>query len=307
MKPVKIKLLSITKNPETTLFKVWIHSRPQLKKELYEKFGVSTDEQIDDMYYDEHFSGMIPEYYTLPQNIVNFVSDFKEYVNKTVSLILDTSLPPAEAVTLTWQMDNVSVALREQLVRHRSTSPWVQSSRNNNDSLTFEGFIPDSALKIPEATQIMEDTYQYIKDQFAKLLDLGVPSEDARMIMPEGRQHGLCWTMTLRDFYKVMKERACWIAQGIWKNIFDQMVNELRSQYYELFASRLGTPPCKYGKCVYKSENENRLTGADILPVCPLYCKQCGISYPEGIKDGEYYKRRVSELKWDPKVVNTVK
>ena len=204
MKPVSIKLLSITSHPEMTLFSVWVHSRPQLKTELYDKFGIIDMDQCYQLYYHETFSGLVPEKYC-NEGIGQMVEDFKEYVNKTVNLILDTSLPPAEAVTLTWQMDNVSVALREQLVRHRSTSPWVQSSRNNNDSLTFEGFIPDSALKIPEATEIMEDTYKYIKTQFAKLLDLGVPSEDARMIMPEGRQHGLCWTMTLRDFYKVMK------------------------------------------------------------------------------------------------------
>ena len=303
MKPVKVKLIGMTSHPETTLFKVWVHSRPQLKREIYEKFGVYTEDQYDALYYFHQFSGVVPD----GRMIEELAEEFTEYVNKTCSLILDTALPPAEAVSLTFEFDNVSVALREQLVRHRQTSPWVQSSRNNNDSLTFEGYLPDSVVANPEATKIMEDTYALIKIQFGKLLDLGIPSEDARMIMPEGRQHGLCWTMNLREFYRVMKERSCWIAQGIWKEITEQMINEFRDQGYEFFANRLGTPPCKYGKCIYKSENENRLTGADILPVCPLYCKQCGIEYPEELKKGDYYQNRVKALKWDPKVIETIK
>lgn len=306
MKPVKVSLLSITRNPETTLFKVWLQSRPQLWHDL-EKYGIIDESQIDDLYYTGQYAGFVPINYA-QLGFGELASDFRDYVDHTIDLILNTSLPPAEAVTLTWKMDNVSVALREQLVRHRKTSPWVQSSRNNNDSTTFECYLPESVISIPGAADVVESTCNTIRENFKTLLALGVPSEDARVIMPEGRQHGLTWTLDLREFYRVMKERSCWIAQGIWKDITEQMIDSLRENGYSFFANRLGTPPCKYSKCIYASENENRLSGHDILPVCPLYCKQKGIDYPKmNDRETEYYKRRVGALKWDPKVVNSIK
>lgn len=295
----KVTLISMTSNPETTILKVWLQSRPQLWKDLETMFHIDKDNYklIDTIYYHDHFYGVVPaggipdryrdDYYD------KYFTDFRSYVNKIIDQVLDTSLPPSECVNLVWKFDDVSVALREQLVRHRKTSPWVQSSRNNNDSLTFKGYIPESVHKKPEAEEIMNQTYDYIRSQFGKLLDLGIPSEDARMIMPEGRLHGLTWSMDLREFLKVMKERSCFISQGIWREILIQMVEELRNNGSEFLANKLGTPPCKYKSCIYKSENENRLEGADILPVCPLYCAQNGIKYPDRQQNKTYLKAQM--------------
>jgi thymidylate synthase (FAD) len=126
-----------------------------------------------------------------------------------------------EHITFTFAVEGVSRALLAQLTRHRvGFSFSVQSQRyvrlGSGDKSGGFGYVPPESVEV--ADENIEDEYwkntvfhdfiEYAQETYDNLRKLGVPPEDARMILPNATATNLVMTANLRallDFYAKRK------------------------------------------------------------------------------------------------------
>ncbi|HDR3899195.1 TPA: FAD-dependent thymidylate synthase [Bacillus cereus] len=119
-----------------------------------------------------------------------------------------------EHITFTFAIEGVSRALLTQLTRHRvGFSFSVQSQRyvkfsSYSKSGGFDYVIPEK-VKTKGLTEEYEIAMGKIQGMYDELIELGIPQEDARSILPNAATTNLVMTVNLRsllDFYA--KRRA---------------------------------------------------------------------------------------------------
>lgn len=228
--------------------------------------------------------------------------------------VIDMKIPLAETLDFIFLLEHVPIALREQLVRHRighsfgdrlgadvvpelgSSTFWTQTMRvmrmddfaTNGEYLVPESVRgnsqpmnskPELAGKPGDRHKTVERFYHeqflWIQSAYRKLIEAGVPVEDARNILPLGAMHRMSWKVNLSALFHVLGKRSCWIAQlGMWEPVIRGIVDELASRVHPEFR-RLVDPPCfeagKWSGCKFGLENDNRVKGDDPYPPCPLY------------------------------------
>lgn len=211
--------------------------------------------------------------------------------------ILANKIPVAEMVDFVFLIENMSIALREQMVRHRvghrfgpnvgvdiipeisGSSFWVQSMRYLDMSSFFvngEYHMPEFIASDDKATALYRQSIVYAQETYKDLIAMGVPAEEARFVIPLAAQHRGVWKMNLAALMHVMNQRSCWIAQlGVWKPIIFQIISELVEKVHPAF-SALAQPPCinkegAFHECPFKHFNAERIEGTDPLPPCPLF------------------------------------
>lgn len=267
-KPVEVHLVSGTAYPIETLYSIWEASRNN--NEYVSPIEVNLRCQTD--------------------------ARFKEEVDGLFLKILNAGIPVAENVDFVFLLENVSVELREQMVRHRigakvgdrigfdfapdlaDSTWWSQSMR----ILDMGRFVDEGRFRIPEAVQGSSDRraafirflYQ-AQELYRDLVKGGVPMEDARAVIPLCATHRISWKLNLAALKHIIGKRGCWILQlGIWEPVIRGMVEQLASHVSPVLR-RLIDPPCirndKFDHCHFELDNERRVSGEDALPPCPLY------------------------------------
>ena len=211
--------------------------------------------------------------------------------------VIVQNIPVAEMIKFTFMLSDVSNSFREQMVRHRigvkvgdrlgvdiipefNASSWWSQSMRIKDVSTFadeRGYrVPETVAADPSALGIFEAAMHAAAEAYRTLVQLGVPMEDAREVIPLGTTHRISWDLNLQAMIHILAKRGCWILQGgIWNPIIIGMVEELSAKVHPMFR-RLAYPPCiddsgKFHDCTFKHENERRMDGRDALPPCPLY------------------------------------
>ena len=122
-----------------------------------------------------------------------------------------------------FRISGVSRALTHQLVRHRMAS-YAQRSQRYCVEDGFEFVIPASVSKNEEAQQIYQNTVDVIKKAYSDLMALGVPAEDARMLLPNACCTEICVKMNLRELIHFCNERLCACAQWEIRAMTREMV-----------------------------------------------------------------------------------
>jgi thymidylate synthase (FAD) len=137
-----------------------------------------------------------------------------------------------EHLTYTFAIEGVSRALLAQLTRHRHFSFSVQSQRyvrfgSTDKSGGFDYVIPPSIQE--KCPKLFDKIMQQIQDDYDTLREYGIPSEDARMVLPNAAVTNLVMTANLRsllDFYsKRRKGRgAQWEIAELAENLRKEVV-----------------------------------------------------------------------------------
>jgi hypothetical protein len=244
-----------------------------------------------------------------PQQIKDEVP--REEIVKLFNAVIAQRIPIGEHIDFVFMFEHISISWREQAVRHRigtTASPerigadmvvdvvpnmpdssfWSQSFRiqDMRDFAKNGDFrMPETVyLAGPEAVDTFMTAMHHVADAYQKLVDMGVPMEDARELMPLGAQHRMSWRLNISSLQHIIGKRTCWILQGgLWGPIIDGMIKTL-VEVDPAFAS-LSTPPCisqdKYKGCVFQEESRRRYTQDDRLPPCPLHFAQEVVATPE--------------------------
>lgn len=165
-----------------------------------------------------------------------------------------------EHLPMTFLITDVSRALTHQLVRHRIASYSQQSQRyakvhtNNMDwfitpdsikNSTYEFNICNTLSKTPKDIYIgaMKD----IAEIYDKLIEAGIPKEDARMVLPNACYSKIVITDNARAFIEQCEKRLCHKAQWEIQEMFKQMREAIKEIYPTVY--KLAVPNCVNSTC----------------------------------------------------------
>lgn len=315
----KVTLISMTSNPVGTLFSVWYGSRhtrnvrPEVIQILYDQFNDHNGQdnvlkvaiKSDEIDKGELFreANMICQEY--PEFSGDDHQDYCKVIRAICSRAIALDLPCDECVTFTFEIDNSTVAWREQLVRSHFSQYWIQTSRTM-DSSTMDVNMPDSVELFggEEGVKIYKDAVSTIREAYDKLIKMGVPSEDIRL-QPQSHVERVYWMVNIRALMKTLKTRSGWIAQAsLWTPIISEICKILRQKsFFDMISDDIGKLNVQvsynadlgfwsvdyYDKIM---ECEDRYQGRDPLPVDPLYLAYTNKSMPShtNIKMYDYMK-----------------
>ena len=142
-----------------------------------------------------------------------------------------------EHISITFDIQGVSRALLAQLTRHRLASFSVQSQRyvkyNHYWKPGTDYIVPDTIKKNKELEEYYLDYMQSVNEAYIRLINAGIKSEDARMILPEGFCTNIVLTANIRELRHILKLRLDKHAQ--WE------IRELAQQLLKLAKEHLGS------------------------------------------------------------------
>lgn len=152
-----------------------------------------------------------------------------------------------EHASYTFAIDGVSRALTHQLVRHRIASFNQQSQRYVKFTDGVETVKPASVSENDEANAVFDEAVKQATDAYAKLLELGVPAEDARYLLPNAAESKIVVTMNVRELLHFFELRCCNRAQWEIREMAHKMLELARPTAPYVFAD--AGAPCVHGNC----------------------------------------------------------
>jgi len=129
-----------------------------------------------------------------------------------------------EHVSATFEISGLSRACSHQLVRHRLAS-YSQESQRHVTVGDVRMVAPPSIAKNGEARDWWDDIMYEIEHAYNVLLNLGIPKEDARYILPNATPTSVVMTANLREWRHILKLRlspdAQWEIRKMARMILD--------------------------------------------------------------------------------------
>ncbi len=186
-----------------------------------------------------------------------YVEDALEDVQKTK---LQT---PLEMVHMIWLLQDVTRAFTHQIVRYRVGTAFVQESmRFFGMRKTFKVLITgkagdDSSYEEHEKWTnklVYESGAVAAIESYVKLLDEGVPDQDARGVLPTNILTNIYFDCSLRTLQNITIQRLCCAAQGSeWYPIVLEMRKLIKKQMGKEIEKLLRAPYEKGEKCGYEA------------------------------------------------------
>ena len=113
----------------------------------------------------------------------------EERIRSVLTTIMESGhFSTLEHASYTFAVDGVSRALTHQLVRHRIASFNQQSQRYVKFKDGVDVVTPDTIASDPERKALFDDAIAAAVSAYEKLLDAGVPAEDARYLLPNAAE-----------------------------------------------------------------------------------------------------------------------
>lgn len=178
-----------------------------------------------------------------------------ELLAHTSSKELLATLPASEIpeteflghLSFTYAIEGISRACSHQLVRHRMASFSQQSQRYIQVKRLSEHVVTPPKLK----NSVGNDFLSFIEaasNAYTKLVNEGIPREDARFVLPNATETSLLLTMDGRSLMHFFGLRLCNRSQWEVREVAEEMLNQARVTEPELFG---GTGPncVQLGKC----------------------------------------------------------
>lgn len=147
-----------------------------------------------------------------------------------------------EHTCFTFAIGDVSRSLTHQLVRHRIAS-YAQQSQRYVDLKEPVFVIPPKIAKNDITRRVYEETMQGIWKQYNALLDMGIPAEDARYVLPNAACTNIIMTMNARSLLNFFELRCCLHAQWEIRTLANKMLELIKEEAPTIF-SHAG-PSCK--------------------------------------------------------------
>jgi thymidylate synthase (FAD) len=154
-----------------------------------------------------------------------------------------------EHASFTFSIEGVSRAMTHQLVRHRIAS-FTQQSQRYVTYDTLEKYVtPQSISENAEAKDIFDRTLERISETYQKLLNMGIPKEDARFILPNAAKTNIIVTMNARELLHFFNLRCCARAQWEIRETAIEMLRQAKKATPALFEN--AGPSCvQLGYCL---------------------------------------------------------
>jgi len=178
-----------------------------------------------------------------------------ELLTHTRSSELISALPISEIrereliqhIGFTFALEGMSRACSHQLVRHRDASFSQQSQRY----ITVKR-LKERVVTPPSVAEKGRDEFDTIiaeaSEAYQRLVDAGVPKEDARFVLPNATETSLLMTLNGRSLMHLFGLRLCTRAQWEIRGMAEEMLRQVREAEPVLFAG--AGPYCvQLGRC----------------------------------------------------------
>lgn len=171
-----------------------------------------------------------------------------ERVQSVLSTIMKSGhFSTLEHVSYTFAVDGVSRALTHQLVRHRLASFNQQSQRYVKFTEGVETVKPDTVSRDEEANRIFDEAINAVLEGYQKLIDAGIPAEDARYLLPNAAETKIVITMNIRELLHFFSLRCCNRAQWEIREMAHRMLALVKPTAPYIFMD--AGAPCVRGTC----------------------------------------------------------
>ena len=188
-----------------------------------------------------------------------------ERIQSVLSTIMKSGhFSTLEHVSYTFAVDGVSRALTHQLVRHRLASFNQQSQRYVKFTKGVETGKPHTVEDDEEASKVFDEAIEAVIEGYQKLLEMGIPAEDARYLLPNAAETKIVITMNIRELLHFFSLRCCNRAQWEIRELAHKMVELVKPTAPYIFMD--AGAPCVRGNCP-----EGKMT--------------CGNPYPKVVRD----------------------
>ena len=172
----------------------------------------------------------------------------EERVRSVLSTIMGSGhFSTLEHASYTFAVDGVSRALTHQLVRHRIASFNQQSQRYVRFADGVATVKPESVAASEEASSVFDQAIAAAVEAYGKLLDAGVPAEDARYLLPNAAETKIVITMNVRELLHFFSLRCCNRAQWEIRDMAHRMLELARPTAPFVFLD--AGAPCVGGTC----------------------------------------------------------
>ena len=171
-------------------------------------------------------------------------SDIEAFLDKIMSLGHHSVL---EHVSFTFGIEGISRVTTHQLVRHRIASFSQQSQRYVSHKDDFTSIMPDTIAENPDARQIFAFMSETVHKAYAQLIEMGIPAEDARYILPNATETKIIMTMNARELLHFFTLRCCQRAQWEIRQMSVEMLRLVKKIAPVIF--RDAGPGCVFGPC----------------------------------------------------------
>ena len=152
-----------------------------------------------------------------------------------------------EHASYTFAVDGVSRALTHQLVRHRLASFNQQSQRYVRFGDDLSVIKPATIADDADADAIFDEAIESAKAAYTALLELGMPAEDARYVLPNAAETKIVITMNVRELLHFFEVRCCNRAQWEIREMAHRMLELVRPTAPFIFAD--AGAGCVRGAC----------------------------------------------------------
>ncbi len=147
-----------------------------------------------------------------------------------------------EHAYFTFSISGVSRSLTHQLVRHRIAS-YAQQSQRYVSIHKPSYVIPPSIARDRKAkekyNEIMDKIWEYYND----LLEMGIPTEDARYVLPNATHSNIIVTMNARSLLNFFDLRCCLQAQWEIRKLAYKMLALVKKEAPLIFKN--AGPACR--------------------------------------------------------------
>lgn len=139
-----------------------------------------------------------------------------------------------EHASFTFAIEGISRACSHQLVRHRIASYSQQSQRYVKlDEIEF--IVPDTISQNEDRMREFCEALELCKRCYKRLLESGVPAEDARYILPQATPTKIVMTMNARSLINFFELRCCLSAQWEIRRLAEEMLSLVRQVAPNIF------------------------------------------------------------------------
>ncbi len=178
-----------------------------------------------------------------------------ELLTHTRSRELISALPVSEIsekellqhIGFTFALEGISRACSHQLVRHRDASFSQQSQRYITIKRLRERVVTPPSITGKDKEEF-DSFIAEASEAYQRLVDAGVPKEDARFVLPNATETSLLMTLDGRSLMHLFGLRLCTRAQWEIRGIIEEMLRQVREAEPVIFAG--AGPYCvQLGRC----------------------------------------------------------
>ena len=175
------------------------------------------------------------------------VSDDKKNYERGLQCIKNNHGRAMEYANVEMIFENFSARVIRQWYTHIGGAPSrMQESTRYVDCGNFNYVVPPTIYNNAEACRIYMDTMKSIQDGYNILENLGIPKEDAAMVLPLGMTTKIIDKRNARSLMDMSRQRMCGRAYLEFRLLFEQVCIAL-SKYSEEWETLIDM--CYYPKC----------------------------------------------------------